>query len=181
MKLAGYLLIAIGFLGGALTSVVDEIEVAWGYYLASLLAGVAGIVCVRIAHRRIIRAVTGAGGAADELERILARVVENARALTEAVERLDPRELNRRVSEAFPDDLAAFAMARERIAHLYGLQAYADVMSHFAAGERYLNRVWSSSADGYIDEAREYVGRSSEQFGLALERLSGLRNPGAAP
>ncbi len=62
-----------------------------------------------------------------------------------------------RIDELFPGDLNTFVEARETIPHVYGLQAYADVMSHFAAGERYLNRVWSASADGYVDEVRTYL------------------------
>ena len=41
--------------------------------------------------------------------------------------------------------------------HLFDLQTYADWMSSFAAGKRYINRVWSASADGYDAEAREYL------------------------
>ena len=62
-----------------------------------------------------------------------------------------------RIDELFPGDLNKFVEARETIPHVYRLQAYADVMSHFAAGERYLNRVWSASADGYVDEVRTYL------------------------
>ena len=41
----------------------------------------------------------------------------------------------------------------------------------FAAGERYLNRVWSSSIDGWIDEVRLYLGHARDQFRLALDKL----------
>jgi hypothetical protein len=44
------------------------------------------------------------------------------------------------------------------------LQNYADVMSAFAAGERYINRVWSASTDGYVDEVRSYLERATQQF-----------------
>ena len=57
----------------------------------------------------------------------------------------------------------------------FGLQSFADVMNPFAAGERYLNRVWSASTDGYIDEAHTYVTKAREQFELALEILHGLK------
>ena len=40
---------------------------------------------------------------------------------------------------------------------IYPLQAYTDVISYFASGDRYLNRVWSASADGYIDEVTTYL------------------------
>ncbi|HMB54361.1 MAG TPA: hypothetical protein VKU40_13665, partial [Thermoanaerobaculia bacterium] len=70
--------------------------------------------------------------------------------------------------------LAAFAEARESIAYRYGLAAYGEVMSHFASGERYLNRVWSASTDGYIDEAHDYLVRAKEQFEEALGVFRGL-------
>ena len=70
--------------------------------------------------------------------------------------------------------LDAFVESRQSIAHSYGLQAYAEVMNEFAAGERYLNRVWSASTDGYIDEAHTYLEKARRQFGLALERFEGL-------
>jgi hypothetical protein len=51
-------------------------------------------------------------------------------------------------------------------------------MNPFSAGERYLNRVWSTSTDGYIDEAHEYLGRSHEQFEDALAVVRRLRADG---
>jgi hypothetical protein len=56
--------------------------------------------------------------------------------------------------------------------HLFGMQTYADIMSHFAAGERYINRVWSSSADGYDAEAETYLHKAAEQFADAQRQLS---------
>jgi hypothetical protein len=55
--------------------------------------------------------------------------------------------------------------------HLYGLQTYADIMSEFASGERYVNRVWSASADGYGDEASAYLDRARAQFEHAYGQL----------
>jgi hypothetical protein len=37
-------------------------------------------------------------------------------------------------------------------------------MSAFAAGERYINRVWSASTDGYVDEVCNYLDRATQQF-----------------
>jgi len=58
------------------------------------------------------------------------------------------------------------------------------VMSCFAAGERYLNRVWSASADGYIDEVNDYLDKAKEQFTESLEKIRQLkanaRNPSIA-
>jgi hypothetical protein len=48
--------------------------------------------------------------------------------------------------------------------HVFGMQNYADVMSAFAAGERYINRVWSASTDGYLEEVRLYLEKARNQF-----------------
>ena len=55
--------------------------------------------------------------------------------------------------------------------HLFGLQTYADIMSSFAAGERYINRVWSASADGYDGEAATYLEKAATQFADAQQQL----------
>jgi hypothetical protein len=47
-------------------------------------------------------------------------------------------------------------------------------MNYFATAERYLNRVWSASADGYIDEIVEYMEKSEKQFEEALDTLRGF-------
>ena len=64
---------------------------------------------------------------------------------------------------------------RESIAH-GGLQAYAEVMNRFAAGERYLNRVWSASTDGYIEEAHRYMERATRQFAETLEAFNEVKS-----
>jgi hypothetical protein len=64
--------------------------------------------------------------------------------------------------------------------HLFGLQAYADIMSSFAAGERYINRVWSASADGYDVEAAKYLDKAAQQFAGTQEQLSAISSQTAA-
>ncbi len=71
--------------------------------------------------------------------------------------------------------------ARESIAHRYGLAAYGEVMSSFAAGERYLNRVWSASADGYIDEVNTYLDKAQAQFVESLEKIRQFKTGAESP
>lgn len=40
--------------------------------------------------------------------------------------------------------------------------------------ERYLNRVWSATVDGYVDEVGTYLGKAKESFAASLKMLSGL-------
>lgn len=87
-------------------------------------------------------------------------------------------DMRHKLDELLVEDLDRFVNARESISHAYGLQAYADVMSHFAGGERYLNRVWSASADGYIDEVNAYLTKAHEQFEMALGKIVAVRDEG---
>jgi hypothetical protein len=110
------------------------------------------------------------------VDKSLESIVTKVRRLDDGKTEIDVYDLRHRIDEEFPDDLDAFVQARQSIAHSYGLQAYADVMNPFAAGERYLNRVWSASADGYIDEAHAYATKAREQFESTLEVYRGLHH-----
>lgn len=177
MKNIGYALITIGFLGGSLASVVGETGVPWGYFAAALIVGVAGIVAVRIGERQQIEAQGATGAGMQQLGDNLNRIVDNITHLNAEKTALDPYALHALIDERFRDDLGAFMEARESIAHVHSLQAYADVMSHMAAGERYLNRVWSASADGYADEAYTYLDKTEEQFKEAKAQFDRLVAP----
>ena len=89
---------------------------------------------------------------------------------------VDVYDLRHRIDQTFLEDLDTFVVARESIAHSHGLQAYAEIMNHFAAGERYLNRVWSASTDGYIDECHTYLDKASEQFEEARDMYRALQD-----
>jgi hypothetical protein len=66
---------------------------------------------------------------------------------------------------------AALRTLAQSMVHLFGLQTYADIMSSFAAGERYINRVWSASADGYDQEAVNYLDKAANQFAETQQQL----------
>lgn len=174
MKKFGYLLITVGFLAGALVAVLDESSVRWGWFLAALGTGAFGVLLVRIGLHKVSRA---GGKLADNMQSIeasLSHIVENIIRLNTEKQSIDTYEVRLRIDELFIEDLDTFVQARESIAHVYGLTAYADVMSCFAAGERYLNRVWSASADGYIDEVNAYLVKAQEQFVDSLDKIKKL-------
>jgi hypothetical protein len=179
MKYVGYLLITAGFLVGALASVLDEELVRWSLYGGALTAGVVGIVIVRVLARMHARSEGTLATSMQDIDRSLKSIARNATELNAAKEGMHPYDVRQRIDEVFPDDINTFVDARESIAHVYGLQAYAEVMNYFTAGERYLNRVWSASADGYVDEVNEYLERAQVQFAGALEQLRILEEQGA--
>jgi hypothetical protein len=180
MKNLGYLLITVGFLTGALVSVLDEELVKWSLYAVALAVGVAGIVIVRTVTHQQAREGGKLARGMEDIDASLDRIVVNIRQLNAAKADLHPYDVRMRIDEVFPDDINMFVEARESIGHVYGLQAYAEVMNYFTAGERYLNRVWSASADGYVDEIDEYLEKSQVQFAGALEQVRLLEGRGAA-
>ena len=181
MKTLGYILITVGFLTGALASVqTSENEVTLNWFLPALAAGVAGVALARIgAHREASHADTLQVGF-ESLSSSMDRIVELITELDAEKAQLDPYDVHGRIDALLPDHLNTFAEGRESIIHLHGMKAYAQIMNDFAAGERYLNRVWSASIDGYIDEVQLYIGRSKEQFEAARRKLAELPSPTSA-
>lgn len=174
MKALGYILITVGFLAGAYYTTVHETEVPRMPFAIALVVGVIGVVLARWATKQHAqhedRLTTNMG----VLEESLARLVERGRQLEADKATVNVYDYRRRIDDEFRADLANFAAARESIAHTHGLQAYADVMNHFAAAERYLNRVWSASTDGYVDEAQIFIGKASSQLDDTLETFRSL-------
>jgi hypothetical protein len=174
MKTFGYLMITIGFLAGALVAVLDTEQVRWGLFSAAMAVGAAGIGTVQLAKRRKTKFKAKLADDVNSIQNSLSRIVENVARLDAEKASLDPYEVRHRIDELLPEDIDTFLEGRESIAHVHGLHAYADVMSYFAAAERYLNRVWSASADGYVDEMHMYLERARTQFADTLNRLKQL-------
>jgi len=175
MKKLGFLIITVGFLAGSLAAVVDEATVRWGYFIVALFAGAVGIALVHFGQRQESRAEGKLTSNIRSIETSLSRIVENMSRLNEDKHSINTYDVRHRIDELFVEDLNIFVQTRQSIAHTYGLGAYADVMSCFAAGERYLNRVWSASADGYIDEVNAYLDKAQAQFVDSLEKIRQLK------
>jgi len=171
MAIAGFILTALGFLGGAFLASLDPEEVQWGWFVSCLALGAVGVYLIKRSSMRHARSEHTLASNRGHIEDSLDRILSELRDLDEAKGDIPPYDLRFEIDRRFRADLTRFVDARESLAHIYGLQAYADIMSAFAAGERYLNRVWSASADGYVDEAREYIGRAREQFEEARAKL----------
>ncbi len=176
MKHIGYLLITAGFLGGSF-EVVRRVEgVNAAVFLLWLAAGIGGVVLVRRAKRAEATDVELLTSNIRTIEESLRKIVADAERLNAERAEINVYHLRHRIDELFPGDLTAFVDARESIAHSYGLQAYSEVMNRFAAGERYLNRVWSASTDGYVDEAHAFLEKAAVQFHDALTAFQDIRS-----
>ena len=171
MKSAGYLLLIAGFLGGAFATALDVEQTNWSIFVPAALAAILGVVLVKRHARGAATADHVLTANRGELSDSLVSIVANLQQMVDAGERIPVADLRREIDARLRDDLRRFADARESLVHLHGLQTYADIMSEFAAGERYVNRVWSASADGYDLEARTYLGKAARQFREAARRL----------
>ena len=170
MKKIAYLLLIAGFLYGTYIAALDENVVDWGRFAIAAILAIAGVLLAKRATAAEARSGAVLENNRNALNESLANIVAR---LNEAANRdADTGEALRNwIDENLRDDLRRFADARESMVHLYGLQTYADIMSEFAAGERYINRIWSAAADGYDEESARYLGRASEQFELAQSQL----------
>ena len=170
MNRIGFFLLAGGFLGGAYATALDVQNVNWQLFVVAALAAVVGLVLIKRAA-----AAHALSDSVLELNRNELRdSIENVvRDLGEIVEDRKARgsALRDAIDLRLRNDLRRFAAARESMVHLFGMQTYADIMSSFAAGERYINRVWSASADGYDEEAENYLVKAAEQFADAQAQL----------
>ncbi|MCK5430921.1 MAG: hypothetical protein KAI94_15690 [Anaerolineales bacterium] len=176
MKKSGYLLITIGFLAGALVAVLDESKILWFYFSGALVFGIIGIIVVHLHERKSGRCEKRLATYLQDVKNSLSSIVENINQLNAEKQSINVYDMRQRIDDLFTEDLATFVEARESLSHIHGLQVYADVMSHFASAERYLNRAWSASADGYIDEVSIYLDRAQVQFVDALNKVRHLRD-----
>ena len=192
MKLLGFVLVTIGFIMAALAAVVDqsalnesaveavdeaaeESPVKWAWYIPALAVGIAGVVVIRRAEASQTKTEHHVAANIEAIETSLAKIATNIENLNAEKDAIDTYDMRHKIDELFMDDLEMFVDARESIAHRYGLNAYGEIMGSFAAGERYLNRVWSASADGYIDEVNEYLEKAKDQFAESLAIIRRLQ------
>ena len=170
MKNLGYLLVAIGFLGGAFATSLDVQNVNWMIFTSTAAAAVVGLVIYKMQVGALARSEEVLKTNRVELRESIANVVDDLQELNK--DNLTRGAVLRdRIDLKLREDLRRFADARQSMVHLFGLQTYADIMSHFAAGDRYINRVWSASADGYDEEADAYLKKAAVQFDEAKQRL----------
>lgn len=171
MKTIAYLVVTFSFLAAAFLASLHPTMIDWPTFLLVILGGVIGVVLVKRSEHAEARSGDKLTRNRALLEQSLENIVTNLKALDGRKDKVPTYEMRFEIDKLFREDLNNFADARDSMKHLFGLQAYADVMSSFAAGERYINRVWSASTDGYVDEVLAYVEKSLSQFEHAREEF----------
>ena len=172
MKNIAFTFVALAFVVGAYLASLDEKTVQWAYFIPVVVLGFVGAFL----FRRTANAEAKHGDLLQNNKQVLIlslkRILKNLEALNGNKENIPTYEMRFEIDKLFREDLMSFADARDSMKHLFGIQHFADVMSSFAAGERYINRVWSASTDGYVDEVLLYVGRAYDQFQHAQEEFN---------
>ena len=174
-KTLSLLTIMGSFLAGAFISVLHPTEINWNWFAPVLGVGIVALLIYRKAHHVEARASHRLSGNLQILQTSLANLLGNLETLSSDSVNLPVYEARFEIDRLLRQDLNNFANARESMKHVFGLQHYADVMSAFAAGERYINRVWSASTDGYVDEVRNYLERATQQFREAKSLFARLQ------
>ena len=171
MKSIGYLLLIGGFLAAAYSTALDAQATSWALFMPAALAAAVGVIILKRRASGEARSDSVLTANRAELKESLGNIVRELEVLNEGRSQFATADLRHEIDTRLRDDLRRFADARESMVHLFGLQTYANIMSEFAAGERYVNRVWSASADGYGGEASTYLQKAAFQFGDALRQL----------
>jgi hypothetical protein len=174
MKKLGYLLVFIGFVAASLVSVTDVLQVNWIHFIIFLIISIIGIFLIRRTEKKETLHEETLSRNMKAIEESLVRIVDDVKLIRSEIDLNRPQEVRKRIDKKLPDHLETFIESRKTIGHVHGLQAYGHVMNYFATAERYLNRVWSASTDGYIDEVTEYMEKSERQFEEALTALREL-------
>ncbi|NNE06748.1 MAG: hypothetical protein HKN15_13585 [Xanthomonadales bacterium] len=179
IKTFSLILVMASFLAGAFVAVLDPVVVNWTWMGAILAVGAVGLWTYRRAHHQEASSGHRLSGNMQTLQSSLANVLANLEELCARKDELPVYEARFEIDRLFREDLDAFAEARESMVHVFGMQNYADVMSAFAAGERYINRVWSASTDGYRDEVHKYLLKARNQFNEANGLFLNLQSAAA--
>ena len=167
----GRILLAAGFLAGAFVSVRDSDHVAWPEYFPCVIAMVASLIILRIATSGS-DVKEKAKESVATLERCIESLCTKLGHLRGALEEQGVFAIHGLIDAELVEELGTFADHREGLIRRYGMKTYADVMSAFALSERLINRCWSASADGYVDEVRRCLEMAEHEMESARTKLA---------
>lgn len=157
-----------GVTAGAFVTVRESSQVTWLHYGITVAIAIVGVVLLRMTAR-------SAASDHQTVKSGMLTVRESLDAVAGHLERLNrEREsigvygIHGRIDADVMDEINRFVEVRETIATVHGLDVYAQTMDAFASGERALNRAWSASADGYIDEVWACLDRAERNIRRAI-------------
>lgn len=176
MRRWGHVLMWLGFLAAAFVSTRQADAVQWPLYAVTAAVGIVGVGILRRTGGPSAAQAEVVHGSIAQLEGRLTRLVQGLEAMNREKDAIFVYDVHKRIDRDLLEDLAAFAEDREAIIHGLGLVSFAAVMDAFARAERQVNRAWSASADGYVDEVWACMGKAREFMAKAEETLKQHRS-----
>jgi len=152
MRLFGHILMWAGVLVASFVSVSQIGAITWTAYGGAVGIGLVGVILLRLTAKSALHQEHLINEDLATMRAALHKIVITLEGLVEADESIDVYGVKDRIDGDMAGPLALFADARESMIPAFGLARYAEVMTRFAGGERMVNRAWSASADGYLDE-----------------------------
>ncbi|MDG2012502.1 MAG: PDZ domain-containing protein, partial [Pirellulaceae bacterium] len=146
--------------------------VNWFWYLASAAISIVGIVLIRKSKQVTVGQDAKTEADLQQLTTSLSNLIAKTEKLSQEIKDYKPRQIVHYIEDELHDDLRDFADGRDSITVEFGLPVFAEVMTEFAAGERAINRAWSASADGYVEEAETCIARALKLLQLAQNKLT---------
>ena len=183
----GQLLLWSGFIAAAFVSVRQQefaedkwSTVEWPWYVGAMVVGAIGAVMIRKSKAASEQSSSKVEAQYSVLEtqlNVLRQAVSELRTMCDHVA---PSQMVKLIDDRCAEPFAEFADSRNALVQRFGLQGFADVMTQFASGERFVNRAWSASADGYMDEVSRSLERADFHLQSASEKLGVLDRQFAA-
>lgn len=166
-----YLGMTVAMLGGA----------TWPAPRWSIVAGGILILCVGIAWARVAqkkRATAAAGAsserAVDVVKAALDQALSRTRALRSSAADAPFDQVTTECEAIVRECVERVAGQQESLSREFGFSGYAQVMTPFAAAERWLNRAWSAASDTHRPEVRASLDRAIEHIDEAIAECGKL-------
>ncbi len=139
----------------------------WWFALSCLLLlGGAGLVRLDMKQRLAAAHANAQANTTDSPDAALAAIIDTIESLRRDLPRMTTDQdrnhaIIERLGEVQATHVPAFADARPLLISRHGLSGFAELMDHFAAMERQINRAWSAAADAVYEEAADSLERAS--------------------
>ena len=178
MAIIGQMLLWLGFLGGSLACVIrleNEDDkwstIPWGMYAAGAAIGIAGVVLLRLDKASKRSASAESESDFQTVQSSLSNVSERISSLCDKLDSMTCEDVLDYIDQECVPQCAEFVDGRQVLVNRFGTAVFAAVMTEFASGERYMNRAWSASADGYVDEVSKSLGYANNFYAAAVKEL----------
>lgn len=145
--------------------------VNWLVYGPAVIVGILGVVLLRKSAQKSVDVEVARTKGLDPLRRSLTQLIAEVQKLEDQMPAMTPESVVAYIDERCVEHCNSFADQREHLKSAFGLVGFGEVMSEFASGERFLNRVWSAAADGYMEEAYRSVQTSLGFFQAAQRQM----------